>query len=69
MKEALYIVAVEQLSVAVLNLFLVRIMKWEEEVTRMPQLVREVFHVHAWFITITLAIFSVVYFGEIIAPK
>jgi len=60
MKEALYIAAAAQLSVAVLNLFLVRIMKWEEEVTRMPQLVREVFHVHAWFITITLAIFSVV---------
>ena len=60
MKEALYIAAAAQLSVAVLNLFLVRIMKWEEEVTRMPQLVREVFHVHAWFITIPLAIFSVV---------
>ena len=60
MKEALYIAAVAQLSVAVLNLFLVRIMKWEEEVARMPQLVREVFHVHAWFITVTLAIFGVV---------
>ena len=60
MKEALYIAAAAQLSVAVLNLFLVRIMKWEEEVVRMPQLVREVFHVHAWFITITLAIFGVV---------
>ena len=60
MKEAMYIAAAAQLSVAVLNLFLVRIMKWEEEVARMPQLVREVFHVHAWFITITLAIFGVV---------
>ena len=60
MKEALYIAAVAQLAVAVLNLFLVRIMKWEESVARMPQLVREVFHVHAWFITITLAIFGVV---------
>ena len=60
MKEALYIAAAAQLSVAVLNLFLVRIMKWEEEVARMPQLVREVFHVHAWFISITLAIFGVV---------
>ena len=60
MKEALYIAAAAQLSVAVLNLFLVRIMKWEEEVARMAQLVREVFHVHAWFISITLAIFGVV---------
>ena len=70
MKEALYIAAAAQLSVAVLNLFLVRIMKWEEEVARMPQLVREVFHVHAWFITITLAIFGVVtirFAGELAA--
>ncbi len=60
MKEALCIAAAAQLLVAGLNLFLVRIMKWEEVVARMPQLVREVFHVHAWFITITLAIFGVV---------
>ena len=58
MKEALYIVAAAQLSAAVLNLFLVRIMKWEEAVARMPQLVQEVFNVHPWFITITLAIFG-----------
>ena len=70
MKEALYIAAAAQLAVAVLNLFLVRIMKWEESVARMPQLVREVFHVHAWFITITLAIFGVVtirFAGELAA--
>ena len=69
-KEALYIVAAAQLTVAVLNLFLVRIMKWEEEVARMSQLVREVFHVHAWFITITLVIFGVVtirFAGELAA--
>ena len=70
MKEALYIAAAAQLSVAVLNLFLVRIMKWEEEVARIPQLVREVFHVHAWFISITLVIFGVVtlrFAGELAA--
>ena len=70
MKEALYIAAVAQLAVAVLNLFLVRIMKWGESVARMPQLVREVFHVHAWFITITLVIFGVVtirFAGELAA--
>ena len=70
MKEALYIIAAAQLAVAVLNLFLVRIMKWEESVARMPQLVREVFHVHAWFITITLVIFGVVtirFAGELAA--
>ena len=70
MKEALCIAAAAQLLVAGLNLFLVRIMKWEEEVARMPQLVREVFHVHAWFITITLVIFGVVtirFAGELAA--
>ena len=70
MKEALYIAAAAQLAVAVLNLFLIRIMKWEEEVARMPQLVREVFHLHAWFITITLVIFGVVtirFVGELAA--
>ena len=60
MEIALFIAAAAQLAIAVLNLFLVRIMKWEEPVARMPQLVREVFHVHAWFITITLAVFGVV---------
>ena len=59
MKEALSIAAVVQLSVAVLNLLLVRIMKWEEEVARMPPLIREVFQVHGWFISVTLAIFGV----------
>ena len=70
MEIALSIAAAAQLAIAVLNLFLVRIMKWEEPVVRMPQLVREVFHVHAWFITITLVIFGVVtirFAGELAA--
>ena len=70
MEIALSIAAAAQLAIAVLNLFLVRIMKWEEPVARMPQLVREVFHVHAWFITITLVIFGVVtirFAGELAA--
>lgn len=70
MEIALSIAAAAQLAIAVLNLFLVRIMKWEEPVARMPQLVREVFYVHAWFITITLMIFGVVtirFAGELAA--
>ena len=70
MEIALSIAAAAQLAIAVLNLFLVRIMRWEEPVARMPQLVREVFHVHAWFITITLVIFGVVtirFAGELAA--
>src|SRR5215831_1568007 len=51
--------AAAQLSVALLNLFLVRLLNWREDVLRMPLLMREVFQVHAWFISITLALFSV----------
>ena len=70
MEIALFIAAVAQLAIAVLNLFLVRIMKWGEPVAQMPQLVRDVFHVHSCFITITLVIFGVVtirFAGELAA--
>jgi hypothetical protein len=56
----LYAVAAAQLAVAVLNLFLVRLLGWRAELERMPLLVREVFMVHAWFISVTLAIFGAV---------
>ncbi len=49
-----------QLGIAVLNLFLVPLLKWKEDLSRAPLLLREVFHVHAWFISVTLAIFGVV---------
>jgi len=55
----LQFVAALQLVVAVLNLFLVRLLKWKEELARIPLLLREVFQVHAWFISITLGIFAV----------
>ena len=70
MEIALFIAAAAQFVIAVLNLFLVRIMKWEEPVAQMPQLVRDVFHVHSCFITITLVIFGVVtmrFAGELAA--
>src|SRR4030095_7423660 len=56
----LQIAAIGQLSVAMLNLFLVRLLGWKEELTRIPLLMREVFMVHAWFITVTLAIFGLI---------
>ena len=43
-----------QLAVAVMNLFLVPLLKWKEVVARMPLLLREVFQVHAWFIETAL---------------
>ena len=56
---ALHIVALTQLLIAVLNLCLVRIMKWEEEVQKMDRLVREVFHMHGHFLSVSLTIFGV----------
>ena len=55
----LRIAAVVQLGVAVLNLFLIRIMNWEPDLARAPLLIREVFRIHVHFISITLAIFGV----------
>jgi hypothetical protein len=55
----LQLAAALQLAIATLNLFLVRLLKWQPDVARMPLLLREVFCVHAWFISITLGIFAV----------
>lgn len=52
--------ALVQLAIALLNLFLVPLLKWKEELLRVPLLLREVFQVHAWFISITLAIFAAI---------
>jgi len=49
-----------QLAIALLNLFLVRLLKWRADLDRMPLLLREVFQVHAWFISLTLLIFGTI---------
>jgi hypothetical protein len=54
----LRLAALAQLGVAVLNLFLVRIMKWERDLDAAPLLIREVFQIHIYFISITLALFG-----------
>jgi hypothetical protein len=51
--------AVGQFCVALLNFRLVHLMGWKPDLDRLPLLVREVFHVHKWFISITLAIFAI----------
>ena len=56
----LRLAALAQLGVALLNLFLVRIMKWERDLGSAPLLIREVFQIHIYFISITLAIFGAV---------
>ena len=54
----LQMAAILQLAMAVLNLFLVRLLDWKSDLERMPLLLREVFQVHAWFISVTLVIFG-----------
>ncbi|MBI4657552.1 MAG: hypothetical protein HY735_01675 [Verrucomicrobia bacterium] len=51
--------AAGQLAIAILNLCLIRILGWREDLARMPLLVRQVFHVHCWFISVTLTLFAV----------
>jgi hypothetical protein len=50
--------AIGQFAVAILNLWLIRIMKWKPELERVPLLIREVFHIHCIFISLTLSIFA-----------
>jgi uncharacterized membrane protein YidH (DUF202 family) len=58
LETALRAVALAQFAVAILNLFLIRIMKWKPDLERAPLLIREVFRVHVVFISITLSIFG-----------
>ena len=50
---ALRAAAIAQFAVAILNLFLIRIMKSKPDLGRAPLLIREVFHIHVIFISIT----------------
>ena len=59
-----------QLGIALLNLFLVPLLKWKHALSQAPLLLREVFHVHAWFISISLTIFGLLtwrFAGELAA--
>ena len=56
----LIVAAAAQLSVAILNLFLVRLLHWRDDLNRAPLLLREVFWVHSWFISVTLVIFGAI---------
>jgi uncharacterized membrane protein YidH (DUF202 family) len=58
LETALRAVALAQFAVAILNLFLIRIMKWKPDLDRAPLLIREVFRIHVVFISITLSIFG-----------
>jgi hypothetical protein len=60
LRTALLLAAILQFAIAILNLGLNRIMGWKEDLDRMPLLIREVHQVHAWFISVTLAIFATI---------
>ena len=51
--------AIAQLGVAAINFATPRLLKWREPIERMPLLLRQVFWVHAWFVSLVLAIFGV----------
>ena len=55
---ALRVAAIAQFIVAILNLFLIRLMNWKNDLDLAPLLIREVFHIHIIFISITLSIFG-----------
>ncbi|HRX54796.1 MAG: hypothetical protein R3F31_24515 [Verrucomicrobiales bacterium] len=50
--------AVGQALISLLNLAIPGVLRWGPDLERLPLLLREVFHVHKWFITITLVIFA-----------
>lgn len=55
----LEVAAIVQMVVAALALFLTQLLGWKHELERVPLLLKQVFHVHSWFISLTLAIFAV----------
>jgi hypothetical protein len=58
LENALRAAALAQLALAILDLFLIRIMKWKPHLDRTPLLIHEVFRIHVVFISITLSIFA-----------
>lgn len=52
--------AIGQIAIAFLNLRLDRLLHWQQDLAGLPLLLREVFTVHKWFITLTLLIFGVI---------
>jgi hypothetical protein len=54
----LRLAAAGQLFIALLGPMIPRLLDWREPIARMPLLVREVFHIHTFFIALTCAIFG-----------
>jgi hypothetical protein len=58
LETGLLLAALGQFLIAMLNFVIIPLMHWQEDLDRMPLLLRQVFHVHCWFIAGTLIIFS-----------
>ena len=58
--EILIAAAIGQLLIAMINLRLDKLLDWDKDLRTLPRLLREVFIVHKWFITITLVIFGAI---------
>lgn len=52
--------AVGQIAIAVINLRLDRLLHWDNDLAKLPLLLREVFTVHKWFISLILVLFGVI---------
>lgn len=60
MTTLLIAAAIGQIIIAFINLRLDRLLNWQADIEKLPLLLREVFTVHKWFITIILLIFGVI---------
>jgi hypothetical protein len=67
---ALYFFAAVQTAIGVLVFFLPRVLGWEPALASAPRLLREVYHVHALFLALTLWIFAglTIYTGGALGP-
>ena len=69
---ALRAAALIQFALALFNFVLIPVMKWGNDLAKMPLLLREVFKVHSIFIAITVGIFAVLtwrFAGEMVAKN
>lgn len=56
----LFAAAIGQIAIACLNTRLDKMLNWDQELNNLSLLLREVFVIHKWFITITLLIFGAI---------
>ncbi len=70
MTYLLYIFAALQIVIGVLVFFLPRMFGWQASLAALPRLLREVYHVHALFLALTLWIFAglTFYSGAALGP-